>query len=93
MIERMVIIMERTLFRTKDIFKVGGDAQKAILHYANLAKKSGLTIIELDNEHFTMVGYKLNFLKYYVWSAPVSVKHGQKLSAELKRIIDVLFWT
>ena len=84
--------MEKILFKTTDTLYTRKDRKIFENYFVTQAQKSGLTILEHDIDHLTMVGYKWNFLKYYIMSTYVSVKHGQKLSMELKRIISVLFW-
>lgn len=80
------------LFRTTDTLLTRTDREVFMNYFANQAEKSGLIILEKDVDHIKMLGYKGNFLKYYIRTAKVSVQHGQKLSNELKRIISVLFW-
>ena len=84
--------MEKVLFRTEDILLTKMNRETCMEYFVQQAEKSGLTILEKDVDHIKMLGYKWNFLKYYIRSAKVSVQLGQKLSNELKRIISVLFW-
>lgn len=81
-----------TLFRTTDILLTRTDREVFMNYFANQAEKSGLIILDKNVDRIMMVGYKGDFLKYYIRTVKVSVQHGQKLSNELKRIISVLFW-
>ena len=81
-----------TLFRTTDTLLSRTDREEFMNYFANQAAMSGLLILDKDFDHIRMVGDKWSFLKYYIRTIKVSVKHGQKLSNELKRIISVLFW-
>ena len=80
------------LFRTTDTLNTKRDREIFMNYFLTQARKAGLEVLEYDLDHIRMQGYKMNFLKYYISSAKVSVQHGQKLSEELKRIISVLFW-
>lgn len=84
--------MERTLFRTADYLHTRTDREIFMNYFVNLAKSSGLTVLEYDVDHIRMLGDRWSFLKYYSRGIKESVRHGSKLSNELKRTISVLFW-
>lgn len=84
--------MEKILFRTADVLNTKTDREIFMNYFVNLAKSSGLTVLECDVDHIQMLGDRWSFLKYYSRGIKESVRHGSKLSDELKRVISVLFW-
>lgn len=62
-------------------------------YYLKKAEKSGLTILDyIESNHLYMYGFKRQFIKYYISTMVQSVKDGQSIFNELKRIITVIFW-
>lgn len=80
------------LFRTTDYLNANFNRKEIARYYLALAKESGLEVLEYDTHHIEMGGNKWSFFKYYIRGMRFSVKCGQPLSDELKRIISVLFW-
>lgn len=81
-----------TKFRTIDYLGAQMEVKEFENYFVSQALRSGLDVISHSVSHVRMAGSKWSFLKYYVRTMRVSVKNGQKLSNELKRICDVLFW-
>lgn len=81
-----------TLFRTTDILNTKTDREIFMNYFVTQAKKCGLEVLEQDLDHIQMLGYRHEFLRYYIRTLKVSVQHGAEVSRELKRIISVLFW-
>ena len=83
-----------TIFRTTDYILVkDGDQKEALDYFRNAAKECGLYIFETHDDSITMVGYKSDFIKYYIRTMKMSVILGQTVLNEVKRIISVIFWT
>lgn len=83
-----------TIFKTTDyIFVKDGDQKEALDYFRNAAKECGLYIFETHNGSITMVGYKIDFIKYYIRTMKMSVILGQTVFNEVKRLISVIFWT
>ena len=79
-----------TGFRTHDYLGCNAESSR---YYLRRAEESGLTILDyIESDVLYMQGFKRQFLKYYISTMVQSVKDGQSIFNELKRIITVIFW-
>jgi ubiquinone/menaquinone biosynthesis C-methylase UbiE len=80
----------KTSFRTHDYLHCNAESS---CYYLKKAEQSGLTILKyVESDALYMQGFKRQFLKYYISTMVHSVKDGQSIFNELKRIISVIFW-
>lgn len=80
----------KIIFNTVDYLHCDAESSR---YYLKKARENGLLILDyVESDHLYMHGFRRQFFKYYISTMIHSVKDGQKISNELKRIISVLFW-
>lgn len=78
------------VFNTKDYLHCNAESSR---YYLKKAEQNGLTILDyVESNVLYMQGFKRQFLKYYISTMVHSVKDGQSIFNELKRIITIIFW-